>query len=246
MAINEFNRTPYLDQARERVTMAFEGKPVFDKYLQLLLLGQAELQEAVRQLMQDRSIDTARGVQLDIIGDIVGQPRRLSDVVALDWFGYQGAQGSNSYGTTLNTTDGGYYYGLEEELRGTLNLTDEQYRIFIKAKILKNVTSSTPEDVIAFLKYVLGVSSVFITSDSIEYGTVINVSDDLDQFRFNILQNIDKEPFKSYFFPKTLGVGIQFSTIPVGGFFGFYATPNAKGYGSLGSSGGGTYASLTD
>ena len=244
MAVNDFYITPYLEEARERKTLAFDGLPVFDKFLQLMLSEQLNVQDAIRQLMQDRSIDTAVGKQLDIIGDIVGQPRQLTDVVALDWFGFDGAQGANSYGSTLDTTTGGYYYDVNESLLGTLTLTDEQYRVFIKAKIMKNTTSSTPEDVIAFLKYVLGVSEVLIASDSIDE-TLIFVSDDLDQFRFNILQRITLEPYRSYFFPKTLGVGFQFATMPLEGFFGFYATPNAKGYGSLGETGGGIYASLT-
>lgn len=209
-----------------------------------MLSEQEDVQDAIRQLMQDRSIDTAVGKQLDIIGDIVGQPRDLTDVSELDWFGFDGAQGANSYGTTLDTMTGGFYYDVNESLLGNLTLTDDQYRVLIKAKIMKNTTSSTPEDVIAFLKYVLGVRDVLIASDNID-DTVIFVTDDLDQFRFNILQRITLEPYRSYFFPKTLGVDIQFATMSTEGVFGFYATPNAKGYGSLGETGGGIYASLT-
>ena len=79
MAINGFDVVPYLDVARERKTFAFSDKVVFDKYLQLLLMGQIELQETLKDLMQLRSIDTAEGEQLDIIGRIVGQERELGE-----------------------------------------------------------------------------------------------------------------------------------------------------------------------
>ena len=80
MAINDFSIVDYLEEGRSRVTEQFKDKNVFDKYLQLLLGGKIELQEVFRQLMQERSIDTATGAQLDIIGDIVGQPRELIDL----------------------------------------------------------------------------------------------------------------------------------------------------------------------
>jgi hypothetical protein len=80
MATNEFVVIDYLEEARSRVTEQFLGKTVFDKYIQLLIEGRTELQEVFKDLMQKRSLNTATGVQLDQIGEIVGQSRTLVNV----------------------------------------------------------------------------------------------------------------------------------------------------------------------
>lgn len=83
---NSFQIIDYLAEARTRYTEQFRydesgaSAPIFDKYVQLLLGGKVELQEVFRQLMQERSLDTAVGVNLDNIGEIVGQPRTLLSV----------------------------------------------------------------------------------------------------------------------------------------------------------------------
>lgn len=85
--INPFEIVPYLEEARSRYTeqlkydpLTGDGAVIFDKYIQVLLGGKIELQEVFRQLMQDRSLDTAVGAQLDVLGEIVGQSRTLVNV----------------------------------------------------------------------------------------------------------------------------------------------------------------------
>src|SRR5215217_7796337 len=128
--LNPFSIVDYLSEARSRVTEQFktEDHPIFDKYLQILLSGKIELQEIFRQLMQERSIDTAVGAQLDIIGDIVGQPRELIDTALLVFFAYQGYPDAQSYGDLNNPQLGGPYYDINNPLAGNTLLTDEQYR----------------------------------------------------------------------------------------------------------------------
>lgn len=244
MAVNEFKTEQYLQKARERVTMAFEDKPVFDKYLQLLILEQMDVQEVIREMMQERSVDTAVGKQLDIIGDIVGQPRVLVDIDTMPFFGFEGNPASESYGDLTTQNVGGYYHDLNQPLFGVVELNDEQYRLFIKAKIMKNITRSTPEDIVSFIRFVLGAARVNVFIDYGAQQVLLLVSDDLDQFKRNLLTYFTEEPFRSYFVPKALGVGIEFGTIPTAGFFSFIGVPDAQGYGSLGETGGGVYASI--
>ena len=148
MAVNEFDTVSYLEEARDRVTYAFTDKPIFDKYLQLLILGQVEIQEALKQVMQLRSIDTAQGEQLNVIGRIVGQPRELLEADLYEYFGLQGATNAQSFGELGNSSIGGLFYNYGTPLGGNVLLDDETYRKFIKAKIFKNVTASTPEEFI--------------------------------------------------------------------------------------------------
>ncbi len=244
MAINEFEITPYLDVARDRVTWAFENKPVFDKYLQLILIEQQEVQQVLRQLMQDRSIDTAIGKQLDIIGDIVGQPRELVEADFIPYFGYEGAFEAQSYGDINNQSVGGYYYDITQNLAGNVLLNDDQYRLFIKAKILKNITRATPEETIRFIKFVFGAERVQVTVDRGAEQALILVSEDLNQFEVALLKYFSERPYKSYFVPKSLGVGLQFGGIPTGNFFSYVGVVGGLGYGGIGEEGGGQYASI--
>ena len=87
--LNEFQDIDYLNEARSRVTDQFKGKPTFDKYLDLLIRGSTEIQSTLKDLQQLRSVDTAVGVQLDNIGEIVGIPRNLVTAELFYYFGYK-------------------------------------------------------------------------------------------------------------------------------------------------------------
>lgn len=244
-----YKEEDYLKEMRDRTTFAFEQSVVFDKYLQLFNAGVDEIQAALKQLMQERSIDTAVGKQLDIIGDIVGQPRELVDSDFIPYFGFDGAFEAQSYGDLNDPKLGGYYWDYTQPLTGSVLLNDDQYRIFIKAKILKNITRATPEDVIHFISYVFGAKKVQITVDYGAEQALVLVSDDLNQFEIALLKYFVEKPFKSYFVPKSLGVGYVFGTTPTYDFFSYLGVPDGKGYGTYdtGTStviGGGKYASI--
>lgn len=243
--LNSFNLEQYLDVARSRVTEQFKDKEVFDKYLQLLLGGKIELQEVFRQLMQERSIDTAVGAQLDIIGDIVGQPRELIDTALLTFFAFQGYPDAQSYGDLNNASLGGPYYDIRNPLAGNTLLTDEQYRLFIKAKIIKNSTNATPNQFIDFMKFVFGVElSVVVAEGDAEFTFLIGKQ--LSSFEKVLLTYVSySSGYPSRFVPKPVGVRVNFGEFIAENYFGFQGAPNARGYGDLSNlSLGGQYAQL--
>ena len=91
MTTNAFTEIDYLAEGRGRVTEQFKNKPVFDAFLKLVMDYLNELQTVYKDLMQLRSINTATGAQLDLIGNIVGQPRTLVNYDAFPYFGFDGA-----------------------------------------------------------------------------------------------------------------------------------------------------------
>lgn len=249
MKLNEFTPSNHIEEMRENVTFAFEESVVFDKYLQTITTESMEIQEVYRQLMQERSIDTAVGKQLDILGNIVGQPRELINTATIPFFGYENATGATSYGDINDKRKGGYFWDINQPLSGTTILTDDQYRLFIKAKIIKNVTRATPEDIIKFVQFVFGARRVQVSIDEGAEQAVVLVSDDLNDFEIALLTYFVDDLYRSYFVPKTLGVGIVFGIIPITEYFAFAGTPDAYGYGSINAvtgeiTGGGTYSSL--
>lgn len=240
-----FTSKNYLAEARERVTEQLKGKPVFDKYLQTMILG-GDLQDTLKSLMTERSIDTAVGAQLDIIGSIVGQPRELISTDLFDYFAFEGYPAAGAYGDLDNTgVGGGYYYGLGEPLSGNTVLNDEQYRLFIKAKIAKNTTRATPDEMLEFISFVFGATINNVISEGTAEYTIM-VGKELSRFeRALFTYKTSKGGYESYFVPKPTGVRISFGQFPSDNYFGFQGAPGAKGYGDLDdSSVGGKWAAL--
>ena len=228
-----YEKDDYLEEMRDRVTFAFEDSPIFDRFLRLLNAGNEDLQEVFRQLLQERSVDTAVGAQLDIIGDIVGQPRVLIQADNMPFFGFMGHSQAESYGDENIPSVGGFYWDENKPLAGDVTLSDTQYRLFIKAKIIKNVTRGTPEDIIRFIEFVFGVEVVNILTDSDAHTTIL-VDDSLNNFELSLLQYfITSGEYLSHFVPKVLGVKYSFGVIPPFQLFGFIGAPGALGYGTL-------------
>lgn len=234
-----FFEEDYLAVARSRVTQQFildadgTGPVVFDKYLQILLGGKIELQEVFKQLMQERSIDTAVGAQLDIIGEIVGQPRELIDTALLTYFAYLGYPDAQSYGDLGVPGVGGFYRGLNDPLAGNTTLNDEQYRLFIKAKIIKNSTNVTPSQFVEFMQFVFGIEASIVVAEGNAEFTVM-LGRELSSFEKVLLNYVSySSGYPSRFVPKPIGVRINFGEFDINNYFGFQGAPSAKGYGDL-------------
>jgi len=243
--VNDFELTEYLTVARDRVTEAFKGRVVFDKYLQLLLAGQLEMQDTLKDLMQLRSIDTAEGEQLDSIGRIIGQDRELIDGEILEYFGFDGYPESQSYGDLSNASVGGFYYSLGTPLTGSVLLNDMQYRLFIKAKILKNSTTATPEDFLTFIRFVFGTEINNVLAEGEAEFTIL-IGKELNSFERALLTyKVKYDGYEAPFVPKPVGVRINYGYFPSDNFFAYQGAPGAKGFGDLSdTSVGGKYAGL--
>lgn len=244
--INPFQVYDYLQEARDRVTEAFKDKEVFDKYLQLLLVANIELQEVFKDLMQKRSLDTATGAQLDIIGRIVGQPRELIDTALIDYFAFDGYPTAAPYGDLNNPSEGGLYYSLGDPLAGNTILNDDQYRLFIKAKIIKNNTNVTPNQYLEFLSFVFGATLSNVISESNAEFTVL-IGKELTPFERMLVTYSSKgdEDYESSFIPKPVGVRINYGQFDSTNFFAYQGAPGARGFGDLSDlSVGGKYGQL--
>lgn len=236
MSVNPFITEDYLGTARSRSTIQFEqdSAPVFDKFLQLVFSEAMEIQISKRDLMQLRSIDTAEGAQLDIIGEIVGQPRTLVDVDLFTFFGFRGHWNSDSYGDLNDPSVGSVWWDGESPTTGNITLSDNLYRILIKAKIAKNVTRATPEDVMNFANFVFNTSgSTVVDEGGAKFRLLVGRV--LTRQEVGLLRYINREAgYESTLLPKPIGVGMDYGSFDYDSFFAFQGIPNAKGYGSLG------------
>lgn len=245
MAENEFQKYNYLTEARDRITEQFKNKEIIDRYLQLMLYSNIQLQDVFEDLMTKRSIDTATGAQLDIIGDIVGQPRELIDTDLISYFAFDGYPDAQSFGDLADGSTGGLYYSLGDPLAGNTLLNDEQYRLFIKAKIIKNNTQCTPDQFLNFISFVFGSQVNNVVSEGRAEFTIL-VGRELNSFERTLLTYVSTyNGYESTFVPKPIGVRINFGQFDAEDYFGYQGSPNAKGFGDLNNlSVGGVYAQL--
>lgn len=236
----------YLDEARGRYTMAFENKPVFDKIMQLITLEVSEIQSILKDLKQLRTLEEATGIYLDIIGEIVGQPRILLDVDFLEFFGMEGDPRAYKMGD-LFRSDGGIFFDLNERMQGNVQLDDETYRIMIRAKIAKNSTRATPEDVMWYLNYVFGTNSSFASEGNANF--IALISENLTPQQVMLLSYVNRTgSYDVTLFPKPIGVGVSYGFYDPEGSFSFDDVAVAKGFGDLDDPfvDGGVFASLID
>lgn len=210
--ITPFYEEDYLEVARSRVTEQFKNKENFDRFLQLLIFAQTELQSVFKDLMQLRSLDTATGEQLNILGRIVGQDRILLNSDLYNFFGFQGALKAGSMGTLTDATVGSKFYSLGDPLGGNIELDDETYRLFIRAKILKNTTASTSEEFIRSLNMIFLNSEVITIEDPAVSGNVkVLFGRKLSDFERGLLKYVESSSgYPSTLIPKTIGVNLAF------------------------------------
>lgn len=94
----------------------YGSSPKLEAIVKALYAPADELQAALRGLYNDRWLDTALGAQLDGIGEIVGQPREIDDVLYVKFFGFLGQPNIGGFGgntiidittpTVFDTDDG--------------------------------------------------------------------------------------------------------------------------------------------
>lgn len=186
--------------AISRLATQFRESTNFINYIKALLTEADTLEQVIRDVIDKRWIDTAEGVQLDILGTIVQQSR----IVDLE--------------------------------TGTIQLTDEEYRLFIKNKIIVNQTHSTPEEIIAQVAFILDSPPILFTDGDVAYYVGIG----------KILSPEEKALLNSGIVPKTAGVNANYAyEYDYDNSFGFQGVPNSAGFGDLTDSNlGGAFASI--
>lgn len=233
MAKPPYQVVEYREEALSRVTEQFKEADVFQRYLITLIDGYDDIQTCLQQLLQMRSLDTAEGAQLDILGNIVGQDRVLVEADIFQYFGMQGYPEAQPFGDLSNPNFGGFFYSLGESVGGNIRLTDDLYRLFIRAKIFKNSFTATPEEFITAINYIFQTPITAISHDG-EGTAVVFFGRELSTLERVLINYVfEGENYPIRLLPKTVGVQLEFGHFRPGEYFGFQGGPGAKGFGSF-------------
>lgn len=91
------------------------------------------------------NIDTAVGVNLNIVGKIVGQDRTLQKVVEREFFAFFGDE--KTKGFRSGGIGGSPWYRHGDAIAGLATLSDAEMRTLIKARCIKNFSHCNIDDV---------------------------------------------------------------------------------------------------
>ena len=146
----------HLAVGRGRVAAQYTESQKFLAYIRALLASSAELEAVLQKVAEQVDIDLAEGVNLDVIGEIVGISRIIPASVQLAFFGFQDNAAALNFGEEGSQGIGARFYDEGEPYLATSVLNDPEFRLLIRAKIVKNHALGTNEDVIAGLAYLFG------------------------------------------------------------------------------------------
>lgn len=219
----------YLEEARSRITYQFKESDNLDTLMRIWLNGYQEIQKTLLEIQLINDVDVAQGKQLDIIGDIVGQPRELVDVSATGFFGFLEDPGAKPFGS-LDNGGGGLWYSIKDPSTGAIELADDLYRLFIKAKIRNNNTGGTPEEIIAATKDIFKVSAVELREGDPEGNEpaifTLTIGRKWNDEELSVFPGLDETDIANRLLPIPAGVRVLYIDNPV--FFSVDSWVNAS------------------
>ncbi len=245
----EINTVDYLSDTIGRETTPFEQDPLFEKILTLILDESCNLEDSLVDISKYSGLDTAKGGALDLIGVLVGQGRSLPastiDIGALPYFGFNGASSAGTFGDLNNPELGAVFLDQNQIDGGTITLSDNVYRFFIRAKITSNTTKATPEDVIQSAAFLFNPPTISYAESNanIYLGLGRKLNDTDGEFS----SGIDESSIASQYLGRPAGVGLIIYDYDSEDVFGFEGDSGSLGFGDLlDHEIGGTFAELID
>lgn len=133
------------------ITNYHSQKPLFVNHVDLITRPLTDTANAMTAFITEFDIDEAIGVQLDILGKWIGRTRVVSQPISGIYF---------SFDTDGLGFDQGVWQGPYDPDAGFTNLSDETYRIILKAKIAINHWNGTNETLPAILDTALAGSGL--------------------------------------------------------------------------------------
>jgi hypothetical protein len=136
----------FVDEYVNLLILQYRNSPKAEATIRALVSKYEELYNVIKSFDKAFDVDTAEGVQLDILGKIVGIPRNVpfaAKVLPKNYFGFSDNT-SSAYpmGDKFLTVVAYPFKDRFEIPYTTGQLNDNSYRFFIKAKVVKNVVKA--------------------------------------------------------------------------------------------------------
>lgn len=182
------------------------------------------------QFPESFDVDFAVGAQLDVIGRVVGVPRSVPEALPKVFFGFDGYDDVQGFASKFDALrESAPFASKFAPAYTAFQLNDNDYRLFIKAKIAKNNASAymVSDDRITVQDAVnatFGGLAYIVDNKDMTATVYISPSYDLDRLR--LIRQLD-------LIPRGMGVGVAFIVQAEPGItFGFDRNPNSMGFSS--------------
>jgi hypothetical protein len=176
------------------------NKPKFAQVVALLGGALDDIVQVAKSIPAAYDIDNAIGAQLDVIGEWVGRPRVVEDILSIEFFGFQDDGAALQFGELINPSIGGRFYERFENFASSSTLADPEYRTILKAKIVRNQWDGTTSGLESALEYVFGVPCAIVDTGSLSL--TIYVGRPITAIEKTLLSTFD-------LLPRPAGVAIQ-------------------------------------
>ncbi|MBU9823870.1 DUF2612 domain-containing protein [Rahnella aquatilis] len=195
------------------ITNYHSQKPLFVDHIDLITRPLTDVAGAMTSFITEFDIDEAIGVQLDILGKWIGRTRVVSQPISGIYFSFD----MDGLGF-----DQGVWQGPYDPDAGFTNLSDDTYRIILKAKIAINHWGGTNETLPAILDTALkgsGLEMQIIDNQDMTVSIWVFAPDGIESVSLELLAAIRQ----GYLTVKAAGVySGEILTPSVGAeFFGF-------------------------
>lgn len=222
-------------QARALVATQYVESAKFLSTLAAVMARVQELESVLLSLQYISDVDTAEGVNLDVIGDIVGISRYIPLSLFVPFFGFEDTTAGSVFGEEDIPGIGSRFYGEGEPYASTSVLADPEYRLLIKAKIIKNHAIGTNNDIIEGLNFI--------------FSGALSAIEDIGGMKINIgvgrpVSLIEKILIRQIdLLPRPSGVGIgSITSFDSAAYFGFEGQAASNPFGEEGATSGPVFA----
>lgn len=181
------------------------------------------------------NVNTAIGVQLDILGKYIGVSRTITGTVFnRTYFGYEeyGVSGSGFVGYVKygDTAPDAQFRTYKEGEQSLYTLTDDEYRTILLLKIIQNSTDNTTEEIDDIVTDLFGANVLFSDRQNMTIGYIF---DESQERLVTIAESQDLLPR-----PMAVGTSVSFTVDPANifsyGSYGNSAPSFAVGYAQYG------------
>jgi hypothetical protein len=190
---------------QERLLSQYKDSQGIQNFLAAMTKQTQDLNDIEQTVFLGRCLENAVGVQLDIIGRIVGLNRPVVAGDEILYFQFDSTPAQNW------DAQSGWWISTAPDT-GNTPVSDAIYRRFIVGKIFKNqVTGGTIPEILVFIKIVFSVDASITPADGEVMAIDITVPSSIDPALVNLLSSIrsDDNVENEYFLPIPAGVRIN-------------------------------------
>lgn len=195
----------------------YKDKPKAIQTIQAITSETKDTLQTILDAANILDIDNATGYALDLVGRHVGISRILSKAMAKEYFGFLDNESSLGFNV-------GEFYRNGDSLNASVKLNDDDYRFFIKAKILKNHQNGTLENIVDSVQMLCGKGSNVIDLQNMTMNIVVN-SQSLNTITLYAIKSLDA-------LVRPVGVKYTLLILLNDEPFGFYSDKASLGFGN--------------